>query len=193
MTCFTLHTLRIFNILYWSLPNNLYGSLTFFTPVDRAPLWNVLRYKNASLRCFFCRRLRYQCFTHLFNQTVEREDDHRLLAELLAVAWPSIKDVYQRFSTLGTRFSRFSRHFYLTSSWRCENVEISTIVDRSFDHFSLFELCLGWEKSSLQSFRILACRCDPSCPWRRQYGGPIQITTSGKQWLQQFVVLHDYV
>ena len=88
MTCFTLHTLRIFNILYWSLPNNLYGSLTFFTPVDRAPLWNVLRYKNASLCYFFWRRLRYQCFTHLFNQTVEREDDHSLLAELLAVAWP---------------------------------------------------------------------------------------------------------
>ena len=29
-------------------------------------------------------------FTYLFNQTVEREDDHRLLAELLARGFPSI-------------------------------------------------------------------------------------------------------
>ena len=34
LTCFALHTLRIFNILYASLRKNLYGSLTFFTPVD---------------------------------------------------------------------------------------------------------------------------------------------------------------
>ena len=60
---------------------------------------------------------------------------------------------YQRFSTLGARFSRFSRH---SSFRRWENVEVSTEVDRPFDHFSLFELCFGWAKSSLPSLRVLA-------------------------------------
>ena len=36
-----------------SLRDNLYGSLTFFTPVDlRAPLRSALRYKNASFVVF---------------------------------------------------------------------------------------------------------------------------------------------
>ena len=34
LTCFALHNLHIFNILYASLRKNLYGSLTFFMPVD---------------------------------------------------------------------------------------------------------------------------------------------------------------
>ena len=73
MTCVTLHTLRIFNILYWSLRNNLYGSLTFFTPVDlRAPLWNALRYKNASFVVFSGRRLRYH-FLRIFLTKLLKE------------------------------------------------------------------------------------------------------------------------
>ena len=45
---------------------------------------------------FFGERLSYhRVCTHLFNQTVEREDDHRLLAELLA--WPGL---FKRWVTL---------------------------------------------------------------------------------------------
>ena len=49
-----------------------------------------------------------------FKQTVEREDDHRFLAEFVG---RSLTLQQGRLSaafhiTVGTRFSRFSRHFY---------------------------------------------------------------------------------
>ena len=34
LTCFVLHSLRFFFILYASLRNNVYGTLSFFTSVD---------------------------------------------------------------------------------------------------------------------------------------------------------------
>ena len=62
---FHLHTLRIFNILYWSLRNNLYGFLTFFTPADlRAPL---LWIKMHPYVAFFGRCLGYFFLTKLLK------------------------------------------------------------------------------------------------------------------------------
>ena len=49
LTCFALHTLRIFNILNASLRNSLYRSLSFFTPVDlSAPYGTRKAIKNVS-------------------------------------------------------------------------------------------------------------------------------------------------
>ena len=76
LTCFASHTLRIFNILYASLRNNLYGSLTFFTPVDfSVPYGTRKGIKKMYLNVDFSESvLDISVFRHIFNKTVERED-----------------------------------------------------------------------------------------------------------------------
>ena len=140
MTSFTLHTLRIFNTLYWSLRNNLYGTLTFFTPVDFTAY--------VFCRCFIGERLSYHCFyASFFNQTVEREDD-------ADGVFPPSQYLYQRFSTLGTRFSRFSRHF--SSSWRCEKCRIQHKRRSIFwSFFAVWTLFWLGKSSVLVILRIL--------------------------------------
>ena len=83
-------------------------------------------------RCFIRERLSYHCFyASFFNQTVEREDVPSITVPLSAV-------FHIRYQVLSV-FPPFL--------WRplegVKNVEFSTSVDRSFDHFSLFELCFG--------------------------------------------------
>ena len=62
--------------------------------------------------------------------------------ELSAVAWPSVTYVSAVFHIRCQVLSVFAP--FLLSFRRWENVEVSTAVERSFDHFSLFELCFGW-------------------------------------------------
>ena len=152
LTCFVLHSLRIFNILYASLRNNVYGPLSFFTPVDlSAPLWNASRHQKCIFTLFFRKASQVSVFLRIFV-TKLLKGRRNIACRLSCWQQPDPPlSTYQRFSTLGARFSRFSRHF-----WRpFEGEKVSTGFDRSFDHFSLFELCFGWEKSVYHRFVLL--------------------------------------
>ena len=173
----------------------------FFTPVDlRAPLWNASRYKNISLGCCCCFLERVLGCVPLGGSGsgfticgVPLEQIHFQISDLSNPLWtrihrslaegPAIKYFYWRFSTVGTGFSRFSRHFYSGVLFKVKmEKSVQTLIDLLLI-FLLFELCFGWEKSSLPSLRVLAyaCPCDPLCLSRHQYGGAIDTSTSGKQ------------
>ena len=101
-------------------------------------------------------------FTHLFNQTVKREEDHRLLAELLARAFIMVRPVLLS-AVFHIRYQVLSV-FPPFLCWRpLEGGKVSNSAQESIDLLIIFR-CLNSALAWKIQFTIASCPGDPSYP-----------------------------